>query len=50
MAILETVSRKEKGYEEAVASDSDLHRESNSLLFLGFRESMLEITTRDGEK
>ena len=50
MAILETASRKVRGYEEAVAPDSDLRRESNSFLFLGFRESMLEITTRDGEK
>ena len=50
MAILETASRKVRGYEEAVAPDSDLRRESNSFLFLGLRESMLEITTRDGEK
>lgn len=50
MAILETVSRKARGYEEALSPDSDLRRESNSFLFLGFRESMLEITTSDGEK
>ena len=36
MAILEIVSRKARGYEEALAPDSDLHRESSSFLFLGF--------------
>lgn len=50
MAVLEIVSRKARGYEEALAPDSDLCRESSSFLFLGFRESMLEITTSDGEK
>lgn len=50
MAVLEIVSRKARGYEEALAPDSDLCRESSSFLFLGFRESMLEITTSNGEK